>query len=888
MAVDAQAKMSLGFITLSVRAVLTLLVTGPIAYILLELPIMSTGGRLITAAAVVGLGILLAGPQREGVWVLLWGIYRGIGWLVPQIIRDGQPQRAEVRDAGEAVAIGRVRPLLRPKGRIGHYLDHYVSVPRGSFVADGIFRLDPGGHRVALTIQGPTAAIGTEGYTLWCSAVMDWILQVGEAAQLYSVVTHHDAQQARQAFDSRIARDWPDGPMLSYERDLAALVAEHSLGMRHYVIFCPLFAAKDGVPHLSQFHKAPAAPEAPLPEAERVLGHASRLAISFALEVAPLGEQELTEMLADTPVGAANAAASHAQFHIGEDCHLVATVTGLPASVFAGGVVDAMMRARATGFASLHVIPMERQVARKQVSKSMEMLRMTEKQGAGDEGTALALNEGSEVLAEIANRTLNPVRVALTLSVNHPLLSEAKAAMERLTGVLGGHGFRVEEVTCPGFLPALAVTPGGAPLRRSLILTSSEVALRMLPSLGTPLSDSRLPLLGINQMTGAPAYASVWELAGFAAMILGPQGRGKSMSVKTMAVRHALRGVRSDTRRHNKFIFLDPDNEYRQIVEAMGGTYYELGKDAINCLAVLQGHSPDEAASNFGPVLSVLAGDPVATVDNRPIRRLPDEDEAWLHGEISNFFTYWLDNRAGKEPLLHNLIGYLGKVSMSQPGLSDKEKERCRIIGLRLARYTQGTRGFIFDRPSSFSIGGRSLGIGMQALTHSYTSDITPALALILNNIYSIFTEENWEANRGTIVVVDEAHRFTGDPDAGKVLMSLIREARKYDAGVWMCSQQVGDFLDTDLGKVLSDNSPTKVLLPDESTLPKIAKAFELRAEEVRALRNAPPGRALYIADTERTVVQMNPGALIMRLGNTRREFVPEVSGPDGSSRAAA
>jgi hypothetical protein len=874
MAVDAQAKFGVGPITLSVRAVLTLLVTGPIAYILLQLPIMNGGARMMVAGSIVVIGILLAGPEREGVWIVLWAVYRGLGWLVPQVIQEGRPLRAQVRTVGGAVAVGRVRSLLRPKGRVGRYLDHYVSVPRSSYVEPGVFHLEPGGHRVALWLQGPTAAVGTEGYTLWCQGVMDWLLQVGEAAQLYSAVTHHDAQQARQAFDSRIAQDWPSGRLLDYERELAALVAEHSLVMSHYVIFCPLFAGKDGMPHLSRFAQAAAAPEAGLAEAERVMGHAVRLAGSFRLEVRPLAEAELTALCADTPVGAQSAVAGPDQLHIGETCHLIATVTGLPASVFAGSVVDAMMRARATGFASLHIMPMDRQVARKQVDKSMEMLRMSEKSGGGDEGSALALSEASGVLAEIANRTLDPVRMALTLSVSHPLLSEAQAAMERLTGVLGGHGYRVQEVSCPGFLPALAVSPGGAPLRRSLILTSSQVVLRMLPALGTPLSDSRLPVLGSNMLTGAPAYASVWELPSYSAMILGPAGRGKSMSVKTLAVRHGMRGVREDTRQHNKFIVLDPDNEYRPIIELLGGTYYELGRDAINCLAVLAGHSPDTAASNLMPVVSVLAGDSVGMVDGRPIRRLKDEDEAWLHTEVAGFFTAWQKAHADVEPVLRYLIGYLQQVSLAKPDLSEREKESCRVVAQRLQRFTQGRRGEIFDRPSTFSIGGRTLGIGMQSLTHDYTSDLTPALAVILNNLYSIFTEENRALNRGTVIVVDEAHRLTGDPDAGKVLMSLVRETRKYDAAVWMCSQQVGDFLETDLGRVLSDNSPTKLLLPDEGTLGTISKAFDLREEEIRALRNAPKGTGLFIAGTERTVVQMLPGDLIMRLGNTRREFV--------------
>ncbi len=38
------------------------------------------------------------------------------------------------------------------------------------------------------------------------------------------------------------------------------------------------------------------------------------------------------------------------------------------------------------------------------------------------------------------------------------------------------------------------------------------------------------------------------------------------------------------------------------------------------------------------PILSVMAGDDRGVRDGRPIRRLPDEDQGWLHGELVDFF----------------------------------------------------------------------------------------------------------------------------------------------------------------------------------------------------------------------------------------------------------
>ena len=80
----------------------------------------------------------------------------------------------------------------------------------------------------------------------------------------------------------------------------------------------------------------------------------------------------------------------------------------------------------------------------------------------------------------------------------------ALEAAERLGAVLAAHGFRTTEVDGPGFLPALALSPGCPPLLRSLVLTSDSVAARMLPCLGTPFADIRAPLVGVNVLNGTP------------------------------------------------------------------------------------------------------------------------------------------------------------------------------------------------------------------------------------------------------------------------------------------------------------------------------------------------------------------------------------------------
>jgi type IV secretory pathway VirB4 component len=375
---------------------------------------------------------------------------------------------------------------------------------------------------------------------------------------------------------------------------------------------------------------------------------------------------------------------------------------------------------------------------------------------------------------------------------------------------------------------------------------------------GTPFADSRQPLIGVSEATAAPAYLSVWHRANHNALVLGSSGAGKSVAVKTLLVRHLMEGATA--------VVIDPDSEYRRVMHALGGTHLELGSDALNPLALPAGTPPDIAASIVLPVLSVMAGDDRGMRDGRPVRRLPDEDQGWLYGQVASFFRN--AQQRAEEPLLHDLVAYIREHSAAQ-ALTGHERDRLRIITARLARFTQGDRAAIFDRASTFSVRSGSVAIGLRNLAMTYAADLTPALAVVLSSVLALLRT----GLPRLIVVVDEAHRVTADPDAGDVLGSLVRQARKYGAGVWMCSQRVEDFIATDLGRTLSATAATKLLMGvEEAALPEVRKVFDLRGEEVVALHPPLQGRGVLISGSERSVIRVLPGVAVLALSTTGQQ----------------
>jgi hypothetical protein len=114
------------------------------------------------------------------------------------------------------------------------------------------------------------------------------------------------------------------------------------------------------------------------------------------------------------------------------------------------------------------------------------------------------------------------------------------------------------------------------------------------------------------------------------------------------------------------------------------------------------------------------------------------------------------------------------------------------------------------------------------------------------------------------LVLVDEAHMLTADPDAGQVLEQLIRRARKSGAGVWMASQRIEEFVSTDLGRTLAATAATKLVLGHEETMvEQVRGLFDLSEDEAAALTPPVPGRGVLISGQERTVVQVMPSPVL-------------------------
>lgn len=859
-----------GMTNVPIRTVIVLFLAAFPCFALIVLPGGFVFERAMAALVIMSVALALSYPKLDGIWIGTQYFYRLLSVRLPNSSRRGEALRAIAKWTGDVIYVVRMK-----KVKALHSIPYVAPAFRAPYVTDvvpGAFCLNHGGWRGVLAIEGPIATLGGASYTDWSVSLMGWISSLNTPAQIYAEIEHYDPDSAVQAFDRNLAPGIPRSPLLDDERGLRGEMAQASFKVKSYLVFDPMASDATGMPFGSSLHKWSNLRDTNYAQIDTALIQAERTSGGFGITVERASEDQIRNLLGKTPLGAEQTVATERAVQVrGDDritrYHIPYVVMNLPANVYAGLLVDALMQSRCQALINLTLFPVSRTHARKRLQRTMKARNaVAQDKGGAEIEDSMAAQESQELLMQLV-QGMRPIMHALSVSVYAFSVEDAEEAAERFYMHMSAAGFELVHARQPGLLPILACSPGMPPLRRGLSMTTHQVCERILPVLGTPFDDQEGPLVGWDVFTGAPAYWDCWQQVNHNLLVLAEQGAGKSVAFKTLLYRHYLQGT--------NFCVLDPENEYRQLVAAVGGEYHELGQGgaALNAFAVAKEYPADKAASMITTVLSVLAGNSFTDAQGKPIRRLPTEDQYWMHMQLLRFFQQLRTSSTLEmpEPTLKDFIDYLDR-RIPVESRHAEDQQRGERIRERLGFYTTGKLGDIFDRRSTFTLGNIPVGIGFKSLASEYGASLTPALAVVLTAVMGVMDK----VQQRFLLVLDEAHYLTGDPDAGQVLDSIIRRGRKHATGVWMASQKLSDFLDTPLGKTLVATTSTSLILgcaEDERNL--IAERFRLSAEEAAVLHPMSPGRGVLLTDrAERSAVLVVPSNVLFSLINTRPSIV--------------
>lgn len=393
-----------------------------------------------------------------------------------------------------------------------------------------------------------------------------------------------------------------------------------------------------------------------------------------------------------------------------------------------------------------------------------------------------------------------------------------KSALGALLIVAKTASLQIED----GFKTTLPTGLDKLKMNRNMDTTSLATTF---PFTSSELTANEGLMYGINEHNDSLVVFDRFTLENANMVVFAKSGSGKSYMVKL----EILRSLLFDT----EVIVIDPEDEYRKLSDAIGGTYIDFSfgsPNRINPFELPQMKEPDEnelamKIISLHSLLKIMMGS------------MDPQEEALLDRALVMTYQMKGINRdpsthANEPPLMEDLY----KV------LNGMEEAVARGLADRLEKYVKGSFQGIFSQKSNVNFGNQLTVFGIKNLT----DELRPtAIFIILDYIW---TKVKRDLKR-RLLVVDEAWYLMKSEDSATFLYGIAKRARKYFLGLTTITQDVEDFLKSDHGKAIVSNSSLQVLMKQSSSaIEKLATTFFLSQGERHLLLTAEVGEALFFA----------------------------------------
>jgi hypothetical protein len=371
----------------------------------------------------------------------------------------------------------------------------------------------------------------------------------------------------------------------------------------------------------------------------------------------------------------------------------------------------------------------------------------------------------------------------------------------------------------------------GAPKRplMSRNLDSRSLAASILHT-SSDLYEPTGHLYGRVRSTDAPIVLDRFAHSNYNAIVLGRTGSGKTMATGAEIARCYMRGV--------QILGVDPLGDYRRIVDALVGTYLELGigGSGINpfALTASQGHGALGAKiATLTHLIAVMAGGLTRSEESaldRTLRAVYEDA-----GITANPETH-----TRRPPTLVAFVERLGEVQ----GATE--------LAYRLERWTVGSLGPVLAADEPLPPDERVLMIGLAQLAREADRTVAQlaALGLLWDMVRSNLVRK--------LVVIDEAWKVMRNPDGAAFIEELARSARHYHAGLHIATQDIAEFLNSPSGETIIKQCNIRILLGQEPEgIDALGRYFALTAAERQSLGNVPPGQGLLFAGSSHVAYEV-------------------------------
>ena len=307
------------------------------------------------------------------------------------------------------------------------------------------------------------------------------------------------------------------------------------------------------------------------------------------------------------------------------------------------------------------------------------------------------------------------------------------------------------------------------------------------------------------------------------AFILGVSGSGKSFSAKKEMVSLALST-------DDDIIIIDPESEYRPLVEGLGGQVINISATSpnhINAMDMEQGYGDGE-----NPV--VLKSEFLLSLCEQLIGagKLSAKEKSIIDRCTAQVYREYIrGGYQGQAPTLQDFHAEL----LRQP-----EKE-ATDVALAIELFTEGSLN-TFAKPTNVDTNARILCYDIRDLGKQL---LPVGMLVVLDSIFNRIIR-NRGLKRNTWIYIDEIYLLFQHEYSANFLFTLWKRMRKYQACGTGISQNIEDLLQSHTARTMLANSEFLIMLNQAATdREELAHLLNISDNQLSYITNVDSGRGL-------------------------------------------
>ena len=431
--------------------------------------------------------------------------------------------------------------------------------------------------------------------------------------------------------------------------------------------------------------------------------------------------------------------------------------------------------------------------------------------------------ETREMLDDLTTRDQRMMFAVVTLVHLADSKEELDSDTETLQSIARKHLCQLTTLNWQQDAGLVTALPLGLRRIDALRTLTTEALAVLMPFKAQEIRDRGGIYYGQNVISKNLIIADRKQLLNGNGFVLGVSGSGKSFTAKREITALAL-STQDD------ILIIDPESEYRPLVEGLGGEVVEISATSsnhINAMDMEQGYGEGE-----NPV--VLKSEFLLSLCEQSVGagKLSAKEKSIIDRCTAQcYHDYVRDGCRGQAPTLQDFHAEL----LRQP------EAEARDVALALELFTEGSLN-TFAKPTNVDMSSRIACYDIRKLGKQLLS---MGMLVILDSFLNRITR-NRRLGRNTWIYIDEIYLLFQHEYSANFLFTLWKRVRKYGACCTGLTQNVDDLLQSHTARTMLANSEFLVMLNQASTdRLELARLLNISDNQLSHITNVDFGRGL-------------------------------------------